>query len=162
EFRYQGQVVIDTVEERNTTSFEVGSRTQSVAIILGLTVGQCHAVLAEAVGALEQVAIAVNFPQLRLTDISGEERVDSFSLKARCSQRKGAHLRLHTIANAFGIHISDAAIGVIRALLHAAQPGVKLSATCFELVGNLCFETWRVLVSLVQLRSWIGRVIRNS
>src|SRR5690606_33796180 len=64
EFRFQGQVVIDTVEERNTTSFEVGSRTQSVAIILGLTVGQCHAVLAEAVGALEQVAIAVNFPQL--------------------------------------------------------------------------------------------------
>src|SRR5690606_29859094 len=57
EFGDQLEVVVDVMEQRDAAGLVVGGGAQAVAVVLGLAVGQRDAVLAEAVGALEQVAI---------------------------------------------------------------------------------------------------------
>src|SRR5690606_33191472 len=67
-------VVVDVVKQRDAAGFVIGGGAQAVAIVLGLAIGQRDTVLAKAVGALQQVAVAVHLSQQSLTRIVGEER----------------------------------------------------------------------------------------
>src|SRR5690606_19981412 len=128
EFGDQLEVAVDVLEQRDAAGLVVGGGAQAVAVVLGLAVGQRDAVLAEAVGALQQVAIAVHLAQQGFAGVVGEERVDALGLEARGGQREAAHLRLHAVAEALGCDILDAAVGVVRVLLHGVDPGIELGA----------------------------------
>ncbi|MCY1395809.1 hypothetical protein D9M71_107620 [compost metagenome] len=146
---HQLEVVVDVVEQRDATGFVVGTGVNhAVAVVLGLAIGQRQAVLAEAVGALQQVAIAVHFTQGRLAGVVGEEGVDALGLEAGAHQGESAHLGLHAVAQALGGDGIDVGIGVFRRLVGAVDPGVDLRTAQIEFVGDFRLEARVFLVGL--------------
>ncbi|MNJ70866.1 hypothetical protein D3C77_673550 [compost metagenome] len=79
---HQLEVVIDVMEQCHAAGLVIRTAAhRAVAIVLGLAIRQRHTVLADLVGALQQVAIAVDIAQGRFAGVVGKERVDALGLE---------------------------------------------------------------------------------
>src|SRR5450830_519526 len=156
-FGDQLEVVVHVMKQRNAVGVIIcAAAYHAVAVVLGLAIRQRQAVLAQLVGALQQVAVAVDIAQGRFAGIVGEKRVDALGLETRAGQGQAAHFRLHAVAQAFGGDAVDVGVGVVRGLVAAVEPAVDLRPAQVELVGDLALGTRVLLVGLALGAAVVG------